>query len=69
MSPDRVGLTCRKITNLGHQMSSYIERENRITYQWARQFNIANQLINNRARALRYKSERPAGIKGKGLQA
>ena len=50
-------------------MSSYIERENRITYQWARQFNIANQLINNRARALRYKRKArrhkrtgPAGI-------
>ena len=47
-------------------MSNYIERENRITYQWARQFNIANQLINNWARARRYKDKRARRHKRKG---
>ena len=51
-SPDQNGVSCRKITNLGHEMTNYIERE-QDNMQWARQFNIANQLINNWARARR----------------
>ena len=51
-------------------MTNYIEKE-QDNIQWARQFNIANQLINNWARARRYKDKRarrhrrkgPAGIR------
>ena len=61
VSPDQSGLTCQKITNLGHQMTNYIERE-QDDIQWARQFNIANQQINNWARA-RKTTKGPVGIK------
>ena len=46
-------------------MTNYIERE-QDNIQWARQFNIANQLINNWARARKYTYKRARRRKRKG---
>ena len=53
------------ITNLGHQMISYIERKNRAT-SMGEAVQYSNQLISNWARARKYKYKRARRHKRKG---
>ena len=56
---------CRKITNLGHQMFGYIEREQG-NISMGETVQYSNQLINNWARARRYRYKRARRHKRKG---